>query len=134
MPRSRSLTRLTMRVGLWHLGQSVDFVVSITFLRSPAFAIFAMCRVFLLHGVSLHSCAVADAVNGPYICSRAKQGNCLKGAGLAVYSLREGGGYGLSWVSGQFESAFAQGLKIRQINTVFVLPHPDIDRKSTRLN
>ena len=29
-----------MRVGLLHLGQSVDFVVSITFLRSPVFAIF----------------------------------------------------------------------------------------------
>src|SRR6266567_7047194 len=42
MPRSRSLTRLTIRVGLLHLGQSVDFVVSITFWRSPVFAIFAM--------------------------------------------------------------------------------------------
>jgi hypothetical protein len=50
MPRSRSLTRLTMRVGLLHLGQLVDFVVSITFLRSPVFAIFAICRVFLLQG------------------------------------------------------------------------------------
>src|SRR5579859_4361065 len=50
MLRSRSLTRLTMRVGLLHLGQSVDFVVSITFLRSPVFAIFAMCRVVLLRG------------------------------------------------------------------------------------
>src|SRR5581483_1344180 len=52
-PRSRSLTRFTMRVGLLHLGQSVDFVVSITFLRSPVFAIFAMGRVFLLRRVSL---------------------------------------------------------------------------------
>ena len=48
MPRSRSLTRLTMRVGLLHLGQSVDFVVSITFLRSPVFAILAICGVVLL--------------------------------------------------------------------------------------
>ena len=39
-----------MRVGLLHLGQSVDFVVSITFLRSPVFAIFAICWVFLLRG------------------------------------------------------------------------------------
>ena len=41
-PRSRSLTRFTMRVGLEHLGQSVLLVVSISFLRSPVFAIFAM--------------------------------------------------------------------------------------------
>jgi hypothetical protein len=40
-----------MRVGLLHLGQSVDFVVSISFLRSPVFAIFAMAWVFLLQGV-----------------------------------------------------------------------------------
>jgi pimeloyl-ACP methyl ester carboxylesterase len=55
MPRSRSFTRLTMRVGLLHLGQSVDFVVSITFLRSPVFAILAIGRVFLLLGLSLHT-------------------------------------------------------------------------------
>lgn len=42
-----------MRVGLLHLGQSVDFVVSITFLRSPVFAIFAMPGVVLLLEVSL---------------------------------------------------------------------------------
>ena len=41
-PRSRSLTRLTMRVGLPHLGQSVLFDVSITFLRSAVLAILAM--------------------------------------------------------------------------------------------
>jgi hypothetical protein len=46
--RSRSFTRLTMRVGLPHLGQSVDFVVSMIFLRSPVFAIFAIGSVFLL--------------------------------------------------------------------------------------
>src|ERR1035441_5021323 len=80
MPRSRSLTRLTMRVGLWHLGQSVDFVVSITFLRSPVFAIFAMCRVFLLQGVSLHSSAAADGFNGAVICCLSTQRNRLKGA------------------------------------------------------
>ena len=42
MPRSRSLTRLTMRVGLEHFGQSVLLVVSIIFLRSPVLAILAM--------------------------------------------------------------------------------------------
>lgn len=45
-PRSRSLTRFTMRVGFEHLGQSVDLVVSMTFLRSPVFAIFAMSWCF----------------------------------------------------------------------------------------
>src|ERR1700679_726238 len=56
MPRSRSFTRLTMRVGLLHLGQSVDFVVSISFLRSPVFAILAIGGVFLLvGGVSAHT-------------------------------------------------------------------------------
>ncbi len=40
--RSRSFTRFTMRVGLPHFGQSVDFDVSIAFLRSPVFAILAM--------------------------------------------------------------------------------------------
>src|SRR6201996_5234937 len=42
MFRSRSLTRFTMRVGLEHLGQSVLFWVSMTFLRSPVLAIFAI--------------------------------------------------------------------------------------------
>src|SRR5512142_720734 len=42
MSRSRSFTRLTTRVGLPHLGQSVLLVVSITFLRSAVFAILAM--------------------------------------------------------------------------------------------
>src|ERR1039458_10152506 len=45
-----------MRVGLLHLGQSVDFVVSITFLRSPVLAILAIGRVvLLLRGVSAHT-------------------------------------------------------------------------------
>src|SRR5260370_15901337 len=42
VPRSRSLTRFTMRVGLEHLGQSVLLLVSMTFLRSPVLAIFAI--------------------------------------------------------------------------------------------
>ena len=55
-PRSRSLTRFTTRVGLPHLGQSVDFVVSITFLRTHVFAILAIGWVFiLLRGVSAHT-------------------------------------------------------------------------------
>src|SRR5258708_40205111 len=41
-PRSRSLTRFAMRVGLPHLGQSVLLVVSITFLRSAVLAILAI--------------------------------------------------------------------------------------------
>src|ERR1700710_2998307 len=45
IPRSRSLTRLTMRVGLEHLGQSVLLLVSMTFLRSPVLAIFAIMLV-----------------------------------------------------------------------------------------
>jgi hypothetical protein len=44
-----------MRVGLLHFGQSVDFVVSIAFLRSPVLAILAMIRVCLLWKLSLHS-------------------------------------------------------------------------------
>src|SRR5579863_9007345 len=38
-PRSRSFIRLTMRVDLPHLGQSVLLLVSMTFLRSAVFAI-----------------------------------------------------------------------------------------------
>src|ERR1700753_172867 len=45
MPRSRSLTRFTMRVGLEHFGQSVLLLVSMTFLRSPVLAIFAIMLV-----------------------------------------------------------------------------------------
>jgi hypothetical protein len=63
-----------------HLGQSVDFVVSISFLRSPVFAIFAMCRVFLLQGVSLHSSAAADGFNGAVMCCLSTQLNWLEGA------------------------------------------------------
>src|SRR5215469_17023086 len=42
MLRSRSFTRFTRRVGLPHFGQSVLLVVSMTFLRSAVFAIFAI--------------------------------------------------------------------------------------------
>src|SRR5256885_15802455 len=55
VPRSRSFTRFTMRVGLPHLGQSVLFVVSIIFLRSAVFAIFAMSLLqFKRHLSDLH--------------------------------------------------------------------------------
>jgi len=77
MPRSRSFTRLTMRVGLLHLGQSVDFVVSITFLRSPVFAILAMSRVVLLLGLSLHTSACADGFNGAAVASLGMQKDAL---------------------------------------------------------
>src|SRR3954454_9717078 len=40
--RSRSFTRFTMRVALPHFGQLVLLLVSMTFLRSAVFAIFAI--------------------------------------------------------------------------------------------
>ena len=81
-PRSRSFTRLTMRVGLLHLGQSVDFVVSISFLRSPVFAIFAIGGVFLLlRGVSAHTrCRPARGFNVAVFRCFSSQSNCLKEA------------------------------------------------------
>src|ERR1700735_667359 len=42
VPRSRSFTRFTMRVGLEHFGQSVLLLVSMTFLGSPVLSIFAI--------------------------------------------------------------------------------------------
>src|SRR5208283_4007696 len=47
MLRSRSFMRLTMRVDLPHLGQSVLLLVSMTFLRSAVFAIFAPTAIFI---------------------------------------------------------------------------------------
>src|SRR5689334_6768026 len=61
MSRSRSFTRFTMRVGLPHLGQSVLLVVSMTFLRSAVFAIFAIalslvcCRCLPQYGAEFGS-------------------------------------------------------------------------------
>jgi hypothetical protein len=86
-----------MRVGLLHLGQSVDFVVSITFLRSPVFAILAIGRVFLLLGVSLHTPAIASGFNGAVIGSPLDAKYRLGGAGLAVFSLHESCPHRLSW-------------------------------------
>src|SRR6266567_6300073 len=64
MPRSRSLTRLTMRVALPHLGQSVLLVVSMIFLRSAVFAILAPTAMLgLLISSYLHQifCAARSA-------------------------------------------------------------------------
>src|SRR6266496_4535370 len=57
--RSRSFTRLTMRVGLAHLGQLVLLEVSITFLRSPVFAILAMRNRLLRAGARRGGIALA---------------------------------------------------------------------------
>jgi len=88
-PRSRSFTRLTMRVGLPHLGQSVDFVVSMIFLRSAVFAILAIGEGFLLFvnlctpahlvahdfngAVAAHSTA-----KGPLTASRLRRGSAAR--------------------------------------------------------
>ena len=76
-----------MRVGLLHLGQSVDFVVSITFLRSPVFAILAMGRVFLLLGLSLHASDAADGFNGAAMDQPRDANGCLV---MGATELREG--------------------------------------------
>src|ERR1700712_2053855 len=60
MPRSRSFTRFTIRVGLEHLGQSVLLLVSMTFLRSPVLVIFAM----LLDLLALSGGATRDVPRG----------------------------------------------------------------------
>src|ERR1700690_1845864 len=91
MPRSRSFTRLTMRVALLHLGQSVDFVVSITFLRSPVLAILAMGRVFLLLLVSLHTRAdsMRAASTTRSLTHLLLQNGCWEEAGLATVILHQ---------------------------------------------
>jgi hypothetical protein len=45
-----------MRVGLEHLGQSVLFCVSMTFLRSPVLAIFAIVMISLKRMFGLPGC------------------------------------------------------------------------------
>jgi len=59
MLRSRSFTRFTSRVGLAHLGQLVLFEVSITFLRSPVFAILAIFVTPIRAGAKLGGIALA---------------------------------------------------------------------------
>src|SRR6266542_4649996 len=61
--RSRSFTRFTMRVGLAHLGQLVLLEVSITFLRSPVFAILAMRNRLLRAGARRGGIALAGHGN-----------------------------------------------------------------------
>src|ERR1039458_8499472 len=69
-----------MRVGFLHFGQSVDFVVSISFLRSPVLAILAIGCVFLLLGLSLHTSATADGFNGTVLaCSRSNTQSLVGG-------------------------------------------------------
>ena len=58
-PRSRSFTRLTMRVGLEHLGQSVLLVVSISFLRSAVLAILAIVVLSVVRGLAPMKCQLA---------------------------------------------------------------------------
>jgi hypothetical protein len=91
MPRSRSFTRLTMRVGLLHFGQSVDFVVSITFLRSPVLAILAMVLCFSFVGVSLLTRATGlPAASTTRSCTHLMLTIvCQKKAGLARFSLQQ---------------------------------------------
>src|ERR1035438_1835471 len=92
MPRSRSFTSFTMRVGLLHFGQSVDFVVSITFLRSPVLAILAIgSLVSPSWGVSLltranilHAASTARSFTHLIL-----QIDGVKAAGLAGFSLHE---------------------------------------------
>jgi hypothetical protein len=75
------------------LGQSVDFVVSITFLRSPVFAILAIGAVFLLHRVSLHTRAKISARGfngrGHSLASRLQWDCAGEETGLALSSLHE---------------------------------------------
>src|ERR1700692_4332438 len=61
--RSRSFTRLTIRVGLPHFGQLVLLDVSITFLRSPVFAILAI-ENRLLFGAGARLGGIALAGHG----------------------------------------------------------------------
>jgi hypothetical protein len=61
VPRSRSFTRFTMRVGLEHFGQSVLLLVSITFLRSPVLAIFAIMLALPNTNVAAHALDVRSA-------------------------------------------------------------------------
>src|ERR1700746_1804860 len=83
-PRSRSLTRFTMRVALPHLGQSVLLVVSITFLRSAVLAILAIGSpsffvwdYFTLCGRSQHSALSIQKPDQPHPFFRIDYATCL---------------------------------------------------------
>src|SRR5580692_6208239 len=98
-PLSRSFTRLTMRVGLLHFGQSVDFVVSITFLRSPVLAILAIfALLLLLRCLCSHppwrTASTARPLSSPSKMDRSQHPHCAKRTRLAPSSLYEpGSGY-----------------------------------------
>ena len=76
-----------MRVGLLHFGQSVDFVVSISFLRSPVLAILAIGGISPSWGVSAHTHLGAGGFNGAVMARLADQD--LQESGLADFSLHE---------------------------------------------
>src|ERR1035441_9904434 len=102
MPRSRSFTRFTMRVGLLHFGQSVDFVVSITFLRSPVLAILAIGSLVspswgCLCSHAPTSCAASTARSFTHLIL---QIDGVKAAGLAPFSLHEKRETQAPWQSG----------------------------------
>src|ERR1700679_1101610 len=76
-----------MRVGLEHLGQSVLFCVSMTFLRSPVLAIFAIVMISLVRMCGLTGCGDAGRARGDLAWS------VMGGAGgLAEQEGREGAG------------------------------------------
>src|ERR1700679_597172 len=76
-----------MRAGLEHLGQSVLFCVSMTFLRSPVLAIFAMMMISLVRMCGLTGCGDAVRARGDLAWS------VMGGAGgLAEQEGREGAG------------------------------------------
>src|SRR5665213_4323272 len=96
MLRSRSLTRYTMRVGLEHLGQSVLFWVSMTFLRSPVLAIFAIAVNLPLANVWLPCCVrrfSAEIFDALSLIWRRRAGRRTAGqAQLSVYTNPSGPG------------------------------------------
>jgi hypothetical protein len=74
-------------VGLPHFGQSVDFVVSMIFLRSAVFAILAIGEGFLLFGVSARTCKqlhAASTVRPPLALPLQTVHTCAEKAGLAL--------------------------------------------------
>src|ERR1700759_3964774 len=80
-PRSRSFTRFTIRVGFEHFGQSVLFCVSMTFLRSPVLAIFAM--VALLR-------TQKSGITRTASCAKRTRSQRLSGGWLEVPNRRDG--------------------------------------------
>src|SRR5258708_5284293 len=71
--RSRSFTRLTMRVGFEHLGQSVLLEVSISFLRSAVLAILAIVQYSPGQGCAAggHAVGIPGRKNLSFTCRTA---------------------------------------------------------------